>query len=186
MCRWFPHSGYTGIYSDWGAIYQVVVPSNCRQHVLTLAHEHPHLGVSKTYQHILRHLFWPKLRTDVLNFSRSCQTCQVVGKPNQSVPLALLQPVPAIWEPFEHVFVDCVGTKSLLTFFTTFGLPRVVQANQGSNFLSRVFQQTLKTLGVSHSVSSAYHLQSQGALERWHQTLKSMLKKYCHDTERLG
>ena len=27
-------------------------------------------------------------------------------------------------------------------------------------------------------------IQSQGALERWHQTLKSMLKKYCHETGR--
>lgn len=27
--------------------------------------------------------------------------------------------------------------------------------------------------------SSPYHLESQGALEHWHQTLKSMLSKYC-------
>lgn len=28
-------------------------------------------------------------------------------------------------------------------------------------------------------MSSAYHPESQGALERWHQTLKAMLRKYC-------
>lgn len=33
-------------------------------------------------------------------------------------------------------------------------------------------------------MSSAYHPESQGAIERWHQTLKSMLKKFCYDTER--
>ncbi|XP_060727503.1 uncharacterized protein LOC132846805 [Tachysurus vachellii] len=38
------------------------------------------------------------------------------------------------------------------------------------------------TLGVSHVVSSAYHPESQGALERWHQTLKSSLRKYCLET----
>ncbi len=48
--------------------------------------------------------------------------------------------------------------------------------------MSRAFKQSLQSLGVSHSVSSAYHPESQGALERWHQTLKSMLKKYCYDT----
>ncbi|KAJ8050189.1 hypothetical protein HOLleu_03291 [Holothuria leucospilota] len=32
--------------------------------------------------------------------------------------------------------------------------------------------------------SSAYHPESQGALERFHQTLKNMLKTYCHDNER--
>ena len=33
-----------------------------------------------------------------------------------------------------------------------------------------------------HVTSSAYHPQSQGALERYHQTLKSMLRKYCYET----
>ena len=59
-----------------------------------------------------------------------------------------------------------------------------MQTDQGTNFLSKIFRQTLQSLGVSHSVSSAYHPESQGALERWHQTLKSMLGKYCHDTGR--
>ena len=31
-------------------------------------------------------------------------------------------------------------------------------------------------------MSSAYHPESQGALERWHQTLKAMLQKYCCET----
>ena len=35
--------------------------------------------------------------------------CQVVGKPNQAISLAPLCPIPAMGEPFEHVYVDCVG-----------------------------------------------------------------------------
>ena len=73
-------------------------------------------------------------------------------------------------------------TKALIKFFTTYGLPKTVQTDQGINFLSRIFKQTLQSLGISHSVSSAYHPESQGALERWHQTFKSMLKKYCYET----
>lgn len=72
-------------------------------------------------------------------------------------------------------------TKALIKFFTTFGVPKMVQTNQGTNFLSRSFRHALQTLGVTHSVTSAYHPESQGALERWHQTLKSMLRKYCYD-----
>ena len=34
-------------------------------------------------------------------------------------------------------------------------------------------------LGIRDDCSTAYHPESQGALERFHQTLKSMLKKYC-------
>lgn len=77
-----------------------------------------------------------------------------------------------------------VVSKALFRFFTTFGLPRVVQMGRGTNFLSKVFKETLQSLNISHSVSSAYHPESQGALELWHQTLKSMLQKYCYETGR--
>ncbi|MGL5739489.1 MAG: hypothetical protein ACRCYJ_11625, partial [Plesiomonas shigelloides] len=40
------------------------------------------------------------------------------------------------------------------------------------------------SLAITHHVSSAYHPESQGALERFHQTLKSMLRKYCMETGR--
>ncbi len=75
-----------------------------------------------------------------------------------------------------------VVIKALVKFFSTFGLPKVVQTDQGTNFLSKLVSQVLTTLNISHRVSSAYHPQSQGALERFHQTLKAMLRKYCRDT----
>ena len=39
------------------------------------------------------------------------------------------------------------------------------------------FQQSLKELGIIQMTSSACHPQSQGALERYYQTLKTMLRK---------
>lgn len=45
--------------------------------------------------------------------------------------------------------------------------------------MSRVFTQVLKQLKIERNVASAYHPESQGALERFHQTLKSMLRIYC-------
>lgn len=209
--------------SDCDSVYQIVVPAGCRQHIMSVAHESKwagHLGINKTYQAILRHFYWPGLKSDISKHCRACHVCQVVGKPNQSVPPAPLHPIPVIAEPFERVIIDCVGplprtksgnqylltimcaatrypeaiplrsitasavVKALLKFFSTFGLPRVVQTDQGSNFKSGLFRQVLKSLSVHHIVSSAYHPQSQGALERWHQTLKSMLRKYCVETEK--
>ena len=75
-------------------------------------------------------------------------------------------------------------TRAFTKFFTMFGLLKVVQTDQGTKYLLKSFRQTLQSLGITHSVSSAYNPESQGALERWHQTLKSMLRKYCHDTGR--
>ena len=69
--------------------------------------------------------------------------------------------------------------KALVRFFSIFGLPKVLQTDQGSNFMSRIFAQVLKQLNIAHCHSSAYHPESQGAIERFHQTLKSMLRKYC-------
>ncbi|PIK38004.1 hypothetical protein BSL78_25158 [Apostichopus japonicus] len=47
--------------------------------------------------------------------------------------------------------------------------------------MSRVFQQAMYQLNIRQVTSSAYHPQSQGALERFHQTLKSMIRTYCFE-----
>jgi transposase InsO family protein len=208
---------------EWQVKHQIVVPKSYRQEILSLAHETPlagHLGVSKTYNKILNHFYWPKMRRDVAKFCQSCHTCQMVGKPNQKIPKACLQPIPAIDEPFSRVIVDCVGplpktklgnqylltimcsstrfpeaiplrnikaksiVKALIKFFTLVGLPKSIQSDQGSNFMSGIFQQVMYELGIKQLTSSAYHPESQGALERFHQTLKNMIRSYCLDTDK--
>jgi hypothetical protein len=72
--------------------------------------------------------------------------------------------------------------KALVKFFTFVGLPKSVQSDQGSNFMSGIFQQVMHELGIKQYRSSAYHPESQGALERFHQTLKNMIRSYCFDT----
>ena len=74
--------------------------------------------------------------------------------------------------------------KALIKFFTFVGLPKSVQSDQGSNFMSGIFQQVMHELGIKQYRSSAYHPESQGALERFHQTLKNMIRSYCFDTEK--
>ena len=74
--------------------------------------------------------------------------------------------------------------KALVKFFTFVGLPRSVQSDQGSHFMSGIFQQVMYELGIKQYKSSAYHPESQGALERFHQTLKNMIRSYCFDTEK--
>ena len=69
--------------------------------------------------------------------------------------------------------------KHLMHFFSRFGLPKTIQSDQGSNFMSHCFKNQLKEWGIKHIVASPYHAQSQGALERFHQTLKAMMRKFC-------
>ena len=144
----------------------------------------------------------------------------MVGKPNQVIPKAGLQPVPAFDEPFSRIIIDCVGSlpksksgneylltimrastrfpeaiplmniktkkivKALVKFFTFVGLSKSFQSGQSSNFISGVFQQVMYELGIKQYRSSAYHPESQGALEIFHQILKNMIRSYCFDTEK--
>ena len=208
---------------EWAVRHQIVVPKSYRKAILSMGHDVPlsgHLGIKRTYHKILTHFYWPNLRKDVVKFCRSCHTCQMVGKSNQSPPKAPLKPIPAFEEPFSRILVDCVGplpktksgneylltimcagtrfpeaiplrnikartiVKALTKFFTIFGLPRSVQSDQGTNFTSGLFQQVMYELGIKQYTSSAYHPESQGALERFHQTLKNMIRMYCFDTQK--
>ena len=94
--------------------------------------------------------------------------------------LTIMDPVTRFPEaiPLRAITAKAVVT-ALIKFFTTFGLPKTVQSDQGSNFTSKLFQQAMVQLGIKHEMSSAYHPQSQGAIERFHQTLKNMVKIYC-------
>lgn len=142
-----------------------------------------------------------------------------MGKPNQTIPVAPLKPIPVVGEPFENDLIDCVGplprTKSshqyILTmmcaatrypeaiplrslksraiiksfkFFSTFALPHCIQSDQGTNFTSKIFSQVMSEVNVKHNFFSAYHPESQCALERFHGTLKSMLRKFCPESNR--
>ena len=64
----------------------------------------------------------------------------------------------------------------LINFFTFVGLPKVIQSDLDSNFMSNIFKQVVTELGIKHYTSSAYHPESQDALERFHQTLKNMMR----------
>ena len=73
--------------------------------------------------------------------------------------------------------------RCLTNLFTHFGFSEDIQSDCGSNFTSNLFKEVLTFFNISHDFSSAYHPQSQGSLERFHQTFKTMLRKYCLETQ---
>ena len=110
MRKWRPPNAPAS--EEWQVVHQIVLPKCCRNEVMSLAHEPPmagHLGINKTYNKVLSHFFWPKMRCDAAEFCRTFHTCQVVGKPNKPIPTAPLQPIPDCEEPFSEVIIDCVG-----------------------------------------------------------------------------
>ncbi len=102
MRKWSPPKAE----EDWNTVYQVVVPEPYRLQVLSVAHEHElsgHVGIRKTYDRLLKHFFWPSMKSDVVKFCKSCHPCQLAGKPNQVIPPAPLKPIPVLGEPFERI-----------------------------------------------------------------------------------
>ncbi len=48
-------------------------------------------------------------------FVKSCDVCQMVGKPNQNVNPAPLKPAPAFDEQFSRVIIEYVGPIPMVT-----------------------------------------------------------------------
>ena len=74
---------------EWAVYHQIVVSKSYRHKILSIAHEIPmsgHLGVNKTYHKIINHFYWPGLKSDVSKYCKTCHTCQMVGKLNQTFP----------------------------------------------------------------------------------------------------
>lgn len=63
--------------------------------------------------------------------------------------------------------------KALNKFLSFVGASKAIQSGQ----------QVMHELGIREYKSSANHPESQGALKRFHQTLKTMLKTYCYQYE---
>lgn len=79
-----------------------------------------------------------------------------------------------------------VLVKALIKLFLMLRLSRVVQIDQGTNFLSKIFSWVLISLKICHSLknSSPYHPESPSVLQLFHQSLKSTLHKYYLDTQK--
>lgn len=53
----------------------------------------------------------------------------------------------------------------LLKLFSTFGQPNILLSDQGHNFESTIFKQTLKAFGVTNVCTTAYHPQGDRMVE---------------------
>ena len=73
------------------------------------------------------------------------------------------------------VFVEQIVLK--------FGIPQTLLTDQGSNFLSELFANTCKLLRIKRIKTSAYHPQTNGALERTHRVLVEYLRCYILENQ---
>ena len=78
--------------------------------------------------------------------------------------------------PMKDMTADSCVTAFLASWVQYFGSPTTVTTDRGKMFLSNRWKQMLKDLGAAQSLTTAYHPQSNGLVERLHRTLKSSLR----------
>ena len=73
-------------------------------------------------------------------------------------------------------------TSILVKLFSEFGVPKSLHSDQGRNFESTIFCETLETFRVSKTRTMAYHPQCDGMVEQFNCFLLQMLQAYV-DTQ---
>ncbi|KAK3519931.1 hypothetical protein QTP70_008026 [Hemibagrus guttatus] len=94
-------------------------------------------------------------------FSKACRLMPLPGPPTALETAEYL---------FNHVF-------------RYYGLPEDIVSDRGPQFTSRVWRAFFKRLGVTISLSSGYHPQTNGQTERKIQEIGRFLRTFCHSDQ---
>ena len=76
--------------------------------------------------------------------------------------------------------------EALCSIYSRIDVPRQVVHDQGSQFMSDVMTEVSRLLSVQNMVSSPYHPQCNGLVERFNGTLKATLKSCVRNVQRTG
>ena len=81
--------------------------------------------------------------------------------------------------PLRHANAISVTTFIYEEIICRYGLPKVIQSDQGTHFINQVIEQLIERFRIKHSISSAYHLQSNGLVEKFNRTLcEGIIRKF--------
>lgn len=96
----------------WTKRHQLVVPrvASLRTECIESMHDHPfsgHFGQRKTLDLVQRVFYWPNMKEDVVQYCRSCPSCQL-NKASSAKPAGLLQPLPIPGRRWESISMDFI------------------------------------------------------------------------------
>ena len=74
--------------------------------------------------------------------------------------------------PIIDMQAPTVASALLSNWIARFGVPLKIMADQGREFVSRLFEELCRFLGVKHLRTTGYLLVSNGMVERLHRQLK--------------
>ncbi|XP_057183752.1 uncharacterized protein LOC130550329 [Triplophysa rosa] len=71
--------------------------------------------------------------------------------------------------------------EALFRIISRVGIPREILTDQGTAFMSRTLRELYELLGIKSIRTSVFHPQTDGLVERFNRTLKTMIRKFVHE-----
>jgi cleavage and polyadenylation specificity factor subunit 1 len=78
--------------------------------------------------------------------------------------------------PISDITAETVARTFVNNWVSRYGVPSTITTDRGSQLESRFLNEMLRLLGTQRIRTTAYHPQANGAVERFHRTLKGALK----------
>lgn len=126
-----------------------------------------------------------------------------VGTPFERVQMDILGPLPCSSEGNRYllVIIDCftkwveafplknIRAKTVAEVFVNqvvsrHGVPLEIHTDQGKSFESKIFLEMTELLGIKKTRTTPLHPQSDGQVERHHQTILNYLTKYISENQK--
>lgn len=182
---------------------RVYVPPPLRKTVLNELHE-AHFGTSKMKSLARSYIWWPGLDSDIENITLNCSSCQENRRNPNKITAHIWETPDNVFDrvhidfagPFmgkyffilvdayskwpEIYIMNQITTEATIKIcrkiFATFGIPKMLVSDNGTQFTSQEFQHFLRMNGVVHRRSAPYHPATNGQAEKYVQILKDKLK----------
>lgn len=150
------------------------------------------------------YVWWPGLDRDIEHITHNCSACQENRRNPNKIQTHIWEPAQHVFDrvhidfagpfmgkyffvlvdayskwPEIHIMDQITATKTikiLRTIFATFGIPRVLVSDNGTQFTSHEFDYFLKSNGILHKRSAPFHPATNGQAEKYVQWLKDKLK----------
>jgi len=79
--------------------------------------------------------------------------------------------------------VDTVAIFLYEEIICRFEVPRILQSDRGTHFVNEIIQRLTKRFRIKHSLSSPYHPQSNGLVERFNKMLCEGIAKLAEEVD---
>lgn len=194
---------------DNGILYRgtrAVVPASLQSAMLDRLHS-SHQGVESTLRRARLSVYWPNMKEDVMKRCHSCKTCLRDSPKQQREELRSHHVPPQPWNKvgidlfelsrthyvvvvdytsdyFEYLKLPSQCTRDIILgvkeVFSRLGIPKLVQTDNASYFMSAEFGKFAQGWKFEHSTSSPHYHQSNGKVEAAVKISKRILRR-CSD-----